>query len=327
LKVGAVYLKTEIRCSEVSAKRVSDSQEVYDGVPSLHDAKAATLITYLHGNGVNQLWRESSAGERELSALRREYDLHQQQHQRNRGRLESQLARHWPEVSDCLSLDSITLETLLIEYGSPDRVAEAGEIVYQQMRQWGRSQLSSDKIEQVIASAQNSLGQPCIEAERAYLQALGKELRHSRLEQRRVKRELEAWVKNDDALTCMRAVICLVTTAVILSCRLDPRLHHCARSYQKAFGLNLKEKSSGRHHGQLTITKRGSSTARRYLYFAALRLINTDPIIQQWYQQKVNPRARKKTIIALMRKLSKALWHVARGERFDANKLLTLKTT
>lgn len=33
---------------QISAKRVSDAQEIFDGVPSQHDAKAATLITQLH---------------------------------------------------------------------------------------------------------------------------------------------------------------------------------------------------------------------------------------------------------------------------------------
>ena len=33
---------------QISAKRVCDAREVYDGVPSLHDAKAATVITRLH---------------------------------------------------------------------------------------------------------------------------------------------------------------------------------------------------------------------------------------------------------------------------------------
>ncbi|MCP3870456.1 MAG: hypothetical protein GY703_20675, partial [Gammaproteobacteria bacterium] len=32
------------RTYQVSAKRVSDAKEIYDGVPSLHDAKAAYLI-------------------------------------------------------------------------------------------------------------------------------------------------------------------------------------------------------------------------------------------------------------------------------------------
>ena len=122
----------------------------------------------------------------------------------------------------------------------------------------------------------------------------------------------------------MGELIGLVTTAVLLSCHLDPRKFYCPRAFQKAMGLNLKEKSSGRHIGQLKLTKRGSSLARRYLYFATLRLLNNNPVIKAWYDKKVDPRAKKKTVIALMRKLAKALWYVARGEIFDAIKLVTI---
>lgn len=40
----------------VSPKRVHDAAEVYDGVPSLHDAKAAYLIGRLHAEGVSKPW-------------------------------------------------------------------------------------------------------------------------------------------------------------------------------------------------------------------------------------------------------------------------------
>ena len=94
-------------------------------------------------------------------------------------------------------------------------------------------------------------------------------------------------------------------------------------SYLKSLGLNLKERSSGELKGYLALTKRGSAVARRYLYFAALRLIRDDPIVRAWYRRKINRDGglKQKAIIAVMRKLGKALWHVARGEPFDAGRL------
>lgn len=310
---------------QISAKRVSDAREVYDGVPSLHDAKAATVIMRLHREGISALWCELTVEAREMAALRREYDLHQSQYQRNQNRLEAYLSCHWPEVLNHLPLNSVTLESLLIEYGSPARIAAAGSEAAKKMRVWGKSQMTQAKIDQVIERAANTLGKPCIEAERRYLQALAEEMRHSRLQRKRAKQALETTVKADDRLREMGITIGWVSTAVMLSCHLDPRCYDCARSYQKAFGLNLREKSSGQYVGQLKLTKRGSSTARRYLYFAALRLIHNDAVVKAWYQRKVDTRAKNKTVIALMRKLAKALWHLARGERFDASKLLTVK--
>ena len=88
--------------------------------------------------------------------------------------------------------------------------------------------------------------------------------------------------------------------------------------------MNLKEKSSGQHKGQIKITKRGSGPARRDLYLATRRLINHNEIISTWYEKKVQARGGRhklKIVVALMRKLSRALWYVARGQAFDARRL------
>ena len=78
----------------------------------------------------------------------------------------------------------------------------------------------------------------------------------------------------------------------------------------------------------MKITKRGPGVARHYLYFAALRLIRRDPEIRRWYQARIQrPGAmRGKSVIAVMRKLAQGLWHVARGERFEAGKLFNCKS-
>ncbi len=82
----------------VSPKRVHDAAEVYDGVPSLHDAKAAYLIGRLHWEGASKPWREAPEHRREQQALVAELDLYQGEHRRNLNRLEALLSRHWPEL-------------------------------------------------------------------------------------------------------------------------------------------------------------------------------------------------------------------------------------
>jgi len=59
---------------QMNAKRVSDAGEIYDGVPSMHDAKSAMIITRLHRDGLSKLWIELNDDERTMNALRREYD-------------------------------------------------------------------------------------------------------------------------------------------------------------------------------------------------------------------------------------------------------------
>ena len=309
---------------QASAKRVHDASEVYDGVPSLHDAKSASILSRFYDDGLTKPWVEPNEKERELSALRREYEMHQSQYQRNLNRLEAYLSRHWPEAGTILSLDSAALEGLLQHYGSAQRIAEHAEQAKLHMRRRGGNLLSQEKIDQVIDSASTTLGVPCTEAESAYLQALAAEMAHSRQQQSRVKRALETLIQKDSELEGLSQLIGKVTTAVMLSLNLDPRHYPNARAFQKAMGLNLKEKSSGRYVGQLKLTKRGSAKARTYLYFATLRLLQNDDWVKQWYQSKLDPKVKMKTVIALMRKLSKAMWHVARGEKFNPQQLLSL---
>lgn len=40
----------------VSGKRTHDAAEVYDGVPSLHDAKSAAIIAKPHIDGISAPW-------------------------------------------------------------------------------------------------------------------------------------------------------------------------------------------------------------------------------------------------------------------------------
>jgi transposase len=313
-----------VEIHQVSAKRVHDACEVYDGVPSLHDAKAAQVIARLYWEGASRVWVEASESQRELNALGRLYRLYQKQYQQQQNRLEAALMRHWPEVCDSLELDSVTLEALLLRYGSPASLARHAEEARGRMRQVSRGQLSGEKIEAVLDSARGTHGLPCVQGEQDYLRALAAELRHNRLQREEVAERLAAITQSDAQLHPLGETIGQVTTALLIAERLDPRDYANSRSYCKAVGLNLKEKSSGQYKGQLKLTKRGSGQARRDLYLATLRLIHRDAIVRDWYQRKVQAqggRDKSKVVVALMRKLTRALWHIARGQAFDARKL------
>ncbi|MCX7097787.1 MAG: transposase [Methylococcales bacterium] len=180
---------------QANAKKVHDAREIYDGVPSLHDAKLAWLIAKLHKDGATKLWCETSMEARRMNALRLEYELHQDQHLRNRNRLEAYLRRHWPEVLTIMPLESVTLEQLIKTYGSPQEVAAQPAQAASAMRAWGKSGLTAEKIANVIASAKNTLGEPCIEAERHFLMALASELQHGRQQCGRLSKPLKPSLK------------------------------------------------------------------------------------------------------------------------------------
>jgi len=311
----------------VSPKRVHDAAEVYDGVPSLHDAKAAYLIGRLHLQGVSQRWREPSAERREMTAVLTRLNLYKDRRQAARNRLEAHSSRHWPESPCLLDLGSATLSALIGVYGDAEAIKNDAQGAEALMRRVGGAQLSEEKIQALLASAHRSVGVPCLAEERELLQWLAAEMSETRKQVHRIEREIEHLVDRGPTLMSMGAVIGKVSAAVLVAALGSPQDYPDAASYIKAIGLNLKERSSGKHKGQLKITKRGPSVARFYLYFAALRLIAHDPVVKRWFVHKTNrPGALKnKTVVELMRKLAKALWHIARGAVFDVNKLFNIQ--
>ena len=307
----------------VSPKRVHDAAEVYDGVPSLHDAKAAYLIGRLHLEGVSRPWTEHDERRRTLRAQLTIVDFYQERYQRGLNRLEALLARHWPEAPYCLDLDSVSLLRLLAQYGDPAAVAAEPQAAEELLRKAGGPGLKPAKIEALLGSAGTTVGVPCLEAEREVIIWLAAELLEARAGRREIERALEPEVAMQPSLTRMVAGVGK-RTAIVLYCALgDPENYTDAQSYAKAAGLNLKERSSGKHKGKLKLTKRGPGVARRYLYFAALRLITKDGPAKRWYDAKVarDGGVKGKAIAAIMRKLVKALWHVGRGAEFMEYKL------
>jgi transposase len=311
----------------VAAKRVHDSAEVYDGVPSLHDAKAAELIAKLHWEGCSARWQILPAARRDQLAQLRRLRQAKARAQAERNRLEALLARHWPEVAHLLGLGSASLLRLVATYGGPGPLALLTRQAQQLLRDVGGRLLAQEKIDAVLASARTTLGLPCTTGESAQLRWQAEQVIAAQREQRQAEHQLAHTVASAGDLAPMAERLGKVTSAVLLATQGDPKGYPSAASYCKSIGLNLKEHSSGQHQGQLAITKRGPSLARFYLYFAALRLIRRDPVIKRWYALKTaRPGACKlKQVIELMRKLAKAFWHQANGHAFDVNRLVNLK--
>jgi transposase len=311
----------------VSPKRVHDAAEIYDGVPSLHDAKAAYLIGRLHLEGVSQPWPEGSPQRRALGAQLNLLQMYKARERADLNRVEALLSRHWPEALGVLDLGALSLVKLLAVYGEPAQVAAQSEAARALMRRSGRGVLREEKIEQLLASAEQTLGMPCVQAERRLLQELAQHLLETREKLHQLERELHQQVRADETLGRMATVVGETSSAVLVAAQGRPQDYPDAASYLKSLGLNLKERSSGKHQGQLKITKRGPGVARFYLYYAVLRWIYNDPVIQSWYRHKVqrNGGFKGKAIVALMRKFAKALWYVAQGASFDPRKLVNLQ--
>ncbi len=155
------------------------------------------------------------------------------------------------------------------------------------MQRVGRGFLSPAKIEQVLDSSQESLGIPCTEGERHFLKRLGQELLRTHEALQAIEHQIERQVEADPILMRMAKVAGKTTSLVLAATPGTPLDYPDPPSDLKALGLNLKERSSGKHQGQLNITKRGPGKARRSLYFTALRWSYKEAVIGAWYRNKV----------------------------------------
>ena len=315
--------KRAIAVYRVSAKHVHDSAEVYDGVASLHDAKAADLIALLHQHARSRRWELLDEQRRDVNALVQRLDQLKAQQQRQRNRLEALLSRHWPELSSVIDLNSISAAQLIAALGSPCYVRAFAHRGEAKLHEASRGHLGALRIAEILESARTTLGMPCSSQEQALLRAVGRNLLALHQEILHLTHELEGEVAQDKRLQSMAEVIGAVTATVFYAHLGASQRYPNAHSYLKAMGLNLKEHSSGKHKGALKITKRGASKVRFYLYFAALRLIAQDPRVMRWFKAKCNrPGAIKgKVIVELMRKLAKGLWHLGQGEPFSVARL------
>ncbi len=121
----------------------------------------------------------------------------------------------------------------------------------------------------------------------------------------------------------MSSVAGKVTAAVLYSELGPPDKYSSAAAYKKAGGLNLKIHQSGKKKGRCAITKRGPGRSRKNLMFMAFRLIQKDEVVRAWFEKKVarDGGSKMKAVVAVMRKLLGALWHVGQGSVFDSSKL------
>ena len=275
-------------------------------------------------DGISELWPARTDHERQLSAALRVLEVHEKEYHRNCNRLEGLLARHWPELTQHLELRSATLLELLMAYGGPMEVAASPAKARQHMRKVGGRFLDPAKIERVLESAQMTFGVAQIEEERRVVMVIAEEARRAQQLGKKARCRVEQLSMREGASQHMAPVIGKTTAAVLVAAVGEPKKYESPEAYLKSLGLNLKEISSGKKKGGLHITKRGPGIARLFLYLAVLRLIQHDLVIRAWYAKKVKRQgglAKSKAVVAIMRKLVLALWHVSGGQPFDSSRL------
>jgi len=308
----------------VSGKAASDYAEVFDGVPSQHDGKDAAVIAELAAYGKSRPWpyHEPTETDAELAYWVDWLDMQQRIQMMWVGRLEGLLARHWPEATRVVQLTSMTLLKALAYYGGPAPLAADPEAV-RRLKVWAHGRGAGERAERVLAAAVRTSGTRQGTRDILRIRQYATLALAARRETKQAQRRLQELAGDLEIVQRLAGVVGLGTACVLWVALGDPRNYPCGAAYRKALGLNLKERSSGKHKGRIKISKRGPGNARRWMFFAALRQV-LQPDVRRWYEAKKakDNNHGKKAVIAVARKLALALYSVAaRGERFEAWRL------
>lgn len=316
----------------VPPKKTHDSKALFDDVASLHDPKSAVIVAKLCSMNLATKWEAAAETRSRLRALV-ELREHESQHQgRCFGRLEARLARHWPELSESLDPRGVSTLKLLIAFPSPARMAEKSEEASELLSAASRRKLSRETIATVATGARKSLGVPTSTEEELAITTLASQAYDAEKRMNELERQLTEVGAEDSAFQHLAPWMGAYTAgAIITLC--DPRQYKTTRQLEKACGLNLREKSSGDWDAERPdrvrkrITKRGPGLVRKLLYLFALRMIERDATVRAWYMRRKQYIADHKmaAVIAVMRKLLKAVFHVARGAPFDVAKLFDVR--
>jgi transposase len=313
-----------LQVERVSPKQASDYAEVFDGVPSQHDGKDAAVIAELAAQAKSWPWPlpTPNAVEQEMAYHVDWMDGQRRQMMQWCGRVEGLLTRHWPEATRHVPLCSGTLLSILATYGGPRGLAAAPDAL-ERVRRWSHGYLPPEKMQALVDSARTSAGVTMGPWEEERLRRMAQQIRQCRREMGISHRRLEELSRAHAAITAMGEVVGVATACVLWVELGDPSAYYCGAAYRKAMGLNLAERSSGKWQGELKISKRGSSKARRWLYLAALRWVRQEPVRSWYVQQKAARRGEgKPAVIGVMRKLALALYQVGgRGQKFDRQEL------
>jgi transposase len=309
-------------------KHTHDFAEVFDGVPSMHDPKAATVLAKLQAIKPSGRWQPESEARRDLRAWVDQRRPIGRMLAIYHGHLEAMLARHWPEFEAHVDVSrQRSWFALLKEFAGPQAVTASVEPAAQTLRRASRGTLAPARVQAIVGSARGSTGVPMTTGEQERLRCIAEqiELQTRRLDA--VDAKLAELVGHDPVLDRIATVVGPACAAAIGSLVGSPLDFPSARALEKAIGLNLKERSSGNSQGQMSLTKRGPGQVRQLLFMAALRLTKDDATARAWCRARKAYKAEQKlkAVVAVMRKLTRARWHVARGEAFDTAKLFDVR--
>jgi transposase len=217
-------------------KHTHDFAEVFDGVPSMHDPKAATVLAKLQAIQPSGRWQPESEARRDLRAWVDQRRPIGRMLAIYHGHLEAMLARHWPEFEAHVDVfHQRSWFALLKEFAGPQAVMASLEPAAQTLRRASRGTLAPARVQAIVGSAKGTTGVPMTVGEQERLRGIAEqiELQTRRLEA--VDAKLAELVGRDPVLDRIATVVgpaCAAAIGSLVGSPLDFRM--LARSKRRS---------------------------------------------------------------------------------------------
>lgn len=184
------------------------------------------------------------------------------------------------------------------------------------------------RAQTLVKAAHNSIGLDSGACARMEMQLLLEDYRTKKVQLEKVTEVLETEALNVPYAEKLLAIkgVGIITVAGFLSEVGDIRRFDSPKQIQKLAGLELKENSSGKHHGRSSISKRGRKRLRKILFQVMLPMIQNNAEFRDVYEyfttRQKNPLRGKQAIIAASCKLLRVFYAILkRGVDYDPQKL------
>lgn len=318
LNLASWLLEEKIEVVLVNPFRVKKTKEYRDNSPTKNDIKDALLIADHVKNGYYSPLHVRSKEYQELQVLMNHWRAVSKQCVSIQNQIHGWLDKWFPEyhlIFKDWSCKTSLVTLKLFPLPADIKRLTANEI-YEQWKPFMKRRCSIQFAHALIEQAYRSVGSTAAQDQaRRTITWLINQYELLCNELKSIEREALRLLDNIPVAKELQTIPGLgdITIAQILAVTGDLRNFVHGRQILRLAGLHLAEQSSGKHKGEVKITKRGSSNLRKTLFLAVLSLVKNNKEFRALHTYNVGVKKMKKirSIIKLCGKLANILVGIA----------------
>lgn len=315
-------VKKDVGIVQVNPLHTKRVKEINDNTPCKSDKKDPGVIVDIMklGHGLSVARLDGPAAELRRLNNNRQRLIRDQVALTNR--LNALMHLIFPEFLKIMRGVRLKSSLYLIEhYPTPEKISSLGyRKLSRILRKVSYGMINDTQANELIKSAEESVGiKEGVEGILMEIRQIVDQLKLINEFISDVEVEMHKWVTEIPYSKNLLSVkgIGLITVASLIGDVGDFKRYTKQSEILKLAGLNLYEKSSGKHQGERHISKMGRSGIRRALFFAALNTVRENGVMHNYYSRLIDRGMKKtKALVAVSRKLLMLMHALVRDDSY-----------